>query len=216
MITFTFLYRICQRFHFNYSSFQCAAIGCQTIVWARPPPLGSIISILTSTWANICLTFLKLLHSWPASFITLFHGHPFKFDCCFRSLLLLLLLLCPSLTMSFTKRTGPLRPSSSDSSLESSGSCSSSFSSGNLCSKFATHNGLVKCVCLGQTTGEVFASVSNDEQIKLWSIASSQCLMVSLKSVWWLWNPFGWLVLISYAFLSKICQIMTLPFLFSV
>lgn len=84
--------------------------------------------------------------------------------------------------MSYAKRTGPLRPSSSNSSLESSGSCSSSSSSGgHLCNKFATHNGLVKCVCLGQTTGEVFASVSNDEQIKLWSITNTECLMVSLN-----------------------------------
>lgn len=45
--------------------------------------------------------------------------------------------------------------------------------------RFVAHNCLVKCMCLGQTSGEVFASVGNDNQIKLWAIGNTQNLVVS-------------------------------------
>ena len=47
--------------------------------------------------------------------------------------------------------------------------------------RFVAHNCLVKCMCLGQMSGEVFASVGNDNQIKLWAIGNTQCLVVSLN-----------------------------------
>ena len=46
--------------------------------------------------------------------------------------------------------------------------------------RFVAHNCLVKCMCLGQMSGEVFASVGNDNQIKLWAIGNTQSLVVSL------------------------------------
>lgn len=46
--------------------------------------------------------------------------------------------------------------------------------------RFVAHNCLVKCMCLGQMSGEVFASVGNDNQIKLWTIGNTQSL-VTLK-----------------------------------
>ena len=49
--------------------------------------------------------------------------------------------------------------------------------------RFVAHNCLVKCMCLGQMSGEVFASVGNDNQIKLWAIGNTQSLVVSVLSV---------------------------------
>ena len=46
--------------------------------------------------------------------------------------------------------------------------------------RFVAHNCLVKCMCLGQMSGEVFASVGNDNQIKLWAIGNTQSLVVSV------------------------------------
>ena len=47
--------------------------------------------------------------------------------------------------------------------------------------RFVAHNCLVKCMCLGQMSGEVFASVGNDNQIKLWAIGNTQSLVVSVS-----------------------------------